>query len=64
MIVAKAREKVIHIRLDDQELSTIHSLANTYGVKASDLIRLAIEHVNEERPTLGKRFAPGSPDLN
>jgi hypothetical protein len=48
----------MHIRLDEQELKTIKSLAKAYGIKASELVRFAVEHVNENRPTLGKSFAP------
>lgn len=56
-----AKENVLHVRLDDQEMKTIKALARSvYGFRnTSEFLRYVIVHIDETRPTLGKAFAPG-----
>ena len=53
------REKVYHIRLNDEESKTVEELRKVYGFRsAADLFRHAIGHIDRTRPTLGRKFKP------
>ena len=60
MAQSKAKENVIHIRLDDQEMKAVKDLADIYDIKMSEVVRYAIAYIQHNRPILGKRFAPES----
>lgn len=53
----EAREKVFHIRLNEDEAKVVEELRQAYGFRfAADLFRHSIEYINRTRPTLGRKF--------
>lgn len=58
------RDKVVHIRLSEEEAKTVEELRQAYGFRfAADLFRYSIDHVNRKRPTLGRNFKPKAAEV-
>lgn len=57
--MSEARERVFHIRLNEEDTEILENLTELYGYRyASDLIRVMIRYIRRKTPTMGETVKP------